>query len=521
MQYIRYTIRNTGPLRITDDSTSQQGQMETLRYIPGSTIRGYVIGRFAADGILPQFKRALLSDSCRFMNAYSSLSAGEDRQLLIPPLKGFYEDKKGDEPKALHNVLKDPALPETLKRSSLGDGVLLCKKAEDAGMTMRTYSLKKGSDLRIRVNADGSGNDTALFRNDYILPGHEFTGFIAVESPDLADEIIKRFEEEFRIGNARSSGYGRCRLIEGPVRTTAFPYSHLAESKSRSGCCYMVLLSDAVMRSGNGEYCGLNEEKLGDLLGVERLKIDECATSLADVRGYNMTWGAFVPSVSMYEKGSVFRLRFSGDAKAEKMNELMEKGIGVRRNEGFGQVLFIRDYEDILFRESGTEPLAKVELSHLDKEDRAVLKRIARSYYCRMIEDAMIARIASASSKGASLQLKGVSKSQLGTLEALATSFRYDPEKGIKEIRRLFSHSIEKSGKTKRQADGKSLANVSSVFLTDILDADLDNILNLENRWKEDTIMGIPRAQLLEEKEKNRYKLELISKLIRFEYREG
>ena len=41
-KYIKYTIKTLEPVRIADDSLSHNGQAETLRYIPGSTIRGVV-----------------------------------------------------------------------------------------------------------------------------------------------------------------------------------------------------------------------------------------------------------------------------------------------------------------------------------------------------------------------------------------------------------------------------------------------------------------------------------------------
>ena len=47
MPYIRYILKNIEPLRITDNSTSQSGQMDTLTYIPGMTIRGVVISALA------------------------------------------------------------------------------------------------------------------------------------------------------------------------------------------------------------------------------------------------------------------------------------------------------------------------------------------------------------------------------------------------------------------------------------------------------------------------------------------
>ena len=38
-KYLRYVIKTVEPIRISDDSMSQSGQTDTLRYIPGTTIR--------------------------------------------------------------------------------------------------------------------------------------------------------------------------------------------------------------------------------------------------------------------------------------------------------------------------------------------------------------------------------------------------------------------------------------------------------------------------------------------------
>ena len=41
--YWKIHLKNMDPLRIADDKSSQHGQTDTLRYIPGSALRGYVM----------------------------------------------------------------------------------------------------------------------------------------------------------------------------------------------------------------------------------------------------------------------------------------------------------------------------------------------------------------------------------------------------------------------------------------------------------------------------------------------
>ena len=90
-RFIRFVIENCGPVRIANDETSQHGQTDTLKYIPGSTLRGLVVNSLLSQGEkFEKYKRRIFSSQVQFMNAYLMIEEKE----LIPSLKGFYEDKK-------------------------------------------------------------------------------------------------------------------------------------------------------------------------------------------------------------------------------------------------------------------------------------------------------------------------------------------------------------------------------------------------------------------------------------------
>lgn len=88
-EYIKYLIRNKEPLRIADDSTSQNGQTTTLRYIPGTTVRGWIVNQLSGREDFEQIKKELFSDKVRYLNAYLN----KDGKDMLPSPKGFYEDK--------------------------------------------------------------------------------------------------------------------------------------------------------------------------------------------------------------------------------------------------------------------------------------------------------------------------------------------------------------------------------------------------------------------------------------------
>ena len=60
-EYLKIVFQNLEPVRIADDSTSQSGQTVTLRYIPGTALRGIVINALAVEEDFEEIKRRLFS----------------------------------------------------------------------------------------------------------------------------------------------------------------------------------------------------------------------------------------------------------------------------------------------------------------------------------------------------------------------------------------------------------------------------------------------------------------------------
>ena len=115
-RYLRYVIKNIEPFRIADESTSQRGEMSTLTYIPGSTVRGIIINNVVKTGGFEEIKVELFSEECKFLNAYMTVRKNGGRKALIPSPKGFYEDKRTvDGPKEVHNILMEDVEGCTLK----------------------------------------------------------------------------------------------------------------------------------------------------------------------------------------------------------------------------------------------------------------------------------------------------------------------------------------------------------------------------------------------------------------------
>ncbi len=277
----------------------------------------------------------------------------------------------------------------------------------------------------------------------------------------------------------------------------------------------MMLLSPTVMRGEAGELCGLDSGRLERELGVESLKISYCATATVDVKGYNRAWGGKIPSARMYAPGSVFHLEYRGTLTCGRMKRMCDRGIGIRRGEGFGRVLFLDRYPDIKYKEKGT--LDRTITSGITgpqyEEDFDTLKVAARCYYRDQMERAMTVYVVEHP-----LERGTLANSRLGTVEAFAAAYRYVPREAERLIREHLAHGIEKEGRARVQTGRSSMRAFHNMVLR-ILDTDLETLLGVKTK-RRDSVMGIPKSELITDDELLQMKLALLVKLIRYDRRE-
>lgn len=514
IKYIKYVFGNKEPLRIADDSRSQSGQMVTLRYVPGTTIRGYVVNQLAKQANFETVKLDLFSNKVCYLNAYIS----KKNQELIPSPKGFYEEKNSAE-KKIDNIVVKGEFEEGYKRAALGRYCYLDQNC------IHYYNVETGSDLKIKINLE-DGEKQNVFRNEYIEPGYQFTGYIAIKEDEeaLIASIQSVFGEEILLGNARSSGFGKCRIISCEL-TDSLPYQSFMAEADQTENCYMMLLSNTSLRNQKGEICGFDEDilaALGEKMNVENLQIMYCATSTVTVRGYNRTWGVKIPSMVSYEQGSVFHLTYNGTLTFEKMKKLMDEGIGIRRNEGFGRILFLKEgYENIITKQSENyfdQAIGQDILPNMLPDDKKVLRIAARSYYKRMIQGGLQKFVLENKEKLS--EDARTSASQLGMLDSIITAHQYDPQNAIRLIRDYLADTEERENNNRTQKQHNSLKVASCFLETEILGKRIEEIAGVSGK-KAGYIMGIPVSELVSDEQQDRMKLTLILDLIRFQNKDN
>lgn len=524
MRYLDLEIQNVGPLKIANDDTSQQGQTDTLYYIPGSTIRGLVIHSLCKDERFEKMKKDVFSDKVHFMNAY--LKAGDKR--MIPSLKGFYEDKaicKGK--KEIENVLiKD--IGQGMKRASLGRYCCL------DGENILYCGVAMGENLNINRGREGK---KTVFRSQYIQKGQSFAGYITFDD-SVEDETItvirEVFSDCFYIGNSRYSGYGKCRCVKAELEI-GIPYGELRNRRDRSQF-YMVLLSNMSMRNAYGELVGLDLDILANRLSCSSLRLNRCASSVVEVHGYNRSWDGAIPSSMMYEAGSVFCVETEDGSEvgAEHFAKLEEQGIGIRRNEGFGQVLFLDMYDQLRYKipidKKGSAEhavcLSDKQGTDAGKDGVKCIGGQQDAFYGHKAEVEMDMRIAArglmvhrlerAMEKylvDHPLRLPGISNTKQGIVLSICMELRYSPKEAEEKLIEFVTHSQKKDDRYKNH-DGKQKQDALYEYVYAVLKGDLLKEMNLYQKDKK--ILGVPVSEILDEEELISYKLKLMIRQIRY-----
>ncbi|MGN1318573.1 MAG: hypothetical protein ACI4VF_06110 [Lachnospirales bacterium] len=488
MNIIEYRFENIQPVRIRNCNTGADNQIETLKYITGSAMRGFIVGNIA--NLEPQyfssFKKEILSDSVKFYNAYPII----DDKISMPSPKNYYAEKTA--PNQLMSVFL--GLEPGLKRAKIGG---FCNIKNNK---IYFTDVNIGASMNNNINHN-ENEKNQVFRCQFISAGQSFGGYITVENNILADKIVDILNNNnFRIGAGFTKGYGLCKCTYAKIIDT-MPYSqYRGEAKLTMT---MMLLSDTSMVDKYGEPCGIDFEYIEEQLGSFVIK--GSASSVIQSQGHNNTWGCDLPSVVMYEKGSVFRIEFSQIPHKEKLDKIQNNGIGIRREEGYGQVIFtdcLSDRLESIEYDIKTNKYEKKPIKDIDEIN--MLKKLA---VCRCRQ------LISRGSEKYVVDLKdnlfeGLSNSEKGDIKSLITMCKYNIERTEESINIYFENKKKRTPSTYRKFE-KAFESINK-----ILDSNIYEKLEIDTE-----VFGIDTDSLFDKNEKMWYKLDLIEKIIAYDLR--
>ncbi|MBQ9346456.1 MAG: hypothetical protein IJT94_03820, partial [Oscillibacter sp.] len=372
---IRYRLHTDSPVLATDMARSWGNSWETLHCIPGAAVRGALIRQWIDEhpdeekGEASGFLRELLSDGVRFSDAlptvHPTVQRGADKGDFYVPLPspiGFYEDKQEGQ---FHSILLTGEALPGCKAAKLGhfcaldmekgnlkeDKLLYWKVSTDStlrilrgnGTDSRESEKSDKNDSPESENDDRNNDGRQIFETRWLDAGQTFAGSITLDNPALAERVSSLFPETLWLGADRYGGFGRCSVIKPHFaeRPENLERYGIRRQEDVTETLYLLLLSPTTMVNQCGESCGLDEAALAEKLGVDSVKILYSAASVSDYSGYNSTWECRIPGARMYDRGSVFKLLCSSPPPLDSIHAVERSGLGLRRAEGYGQVLFL------------------------------------------------------------------------------------------------------------------------------------------------------------------------------------
>lgn len=413
MKAILYDLELKAPVLATDIQ-GEPNSAVSLPYLPGALLRGAVVGRYLQQQGKQEFDaedsvaRALfLNETTRYLNAYPLDKQG--RRAL--PLLKSWRYKKDDIPKV--DDLEKKRRIHCLEAVPPEDGFREEKIGEPFGWLEKTTVHRFGPARQLNVHTrrnarkgratEDSGD---IYRYDALAAGLKLQAIIWT-----ADEHVQTLTGLLRdatlwIGRARRAGYGEVRVTE--VHEPQDDWRELnanewPDAVEQNGYLQVALFSPALLRDEYGravlDPVGAIESELGLPSGSLIAQSEYAFADTMLVGGFNRKWGLSLPQHQALAAGSYFTYRCQAAISQEALAKLEQQGVGERRNEGYGQVIFNwlasateRETQETLQSQTAASQ-SQVMLEPLNEEEKAIATSLAKTILQRQVEAELQRRI--------------------------------------------------------------------------------------------------------------------------------
>lgn len=350
MTAITFTITAQQPLLMTSFQGDPNSDV-SYPYIPGSTLRGALIGRYlrqerqreldlADDAVYRLF---FDDEQTHYLNGYLSDAQG-DRTLPLP--FSWVRDKSSELSRKERCMVYDLATADLIEAKenltspkNIGDGFW----REDSGK-VQVYRPQKRMNIhtqRDRTKGRATKANGQVFRYESLEAGQSFECAIVCQDAD-ADKLTSLLEvsPSLWIGGSRSAGYGKT-TIENIQKQEN--WQEVGTARPQSSALVVTLLSHTLLRDSLGQ-------PTTDAEAVRAAIANRCPDvtlpapnpnrtfiKRETIGGFNRKWGLPLPQRTALSAGSV--IVFNDVPLSQPQREALElAGIGERRVEGFGRI---------------------------------------------------------------------------------------------------------------------------------------------------------------------------------------
>lgn len=492
MIYITYKIKALENLKISS-SGNQFDNDYSIGYIPGSTLRGAFIKnyiqKFNVIDIERNYEASTLffKGKMKFLNGYPIREA--KRTFPFPLcyysskniIREFISSEARNKSisKEIINELEDE-VKEEFQKIKLGEFALNYFCGDITGI-----NVAKTQVLHISKRIQNKGSN-ALFRYESIKSGEEFKAYIAFEgNREEAEKYLELINDQIVfLGGAKGSGYGKCKISDVKILEYNPEIEDIDyEDLSFYGEFYLYAISDIISTDEYGQVIGyINPDFLKEKLGLDNVKLEKSSIETCVVAGYNNKWGTRLPQYKGIKAGSVFKYSFEGEIDIESLINLMNTGIGLRKEEGYGRFIIIDDFSVYKFFVEDYKDKDNIELKKLSSKEKKNLENIFKKIYCVQIEKSIDKYIYNISN---SIKSKSVSENQIGKLlQNVINITSFEPSEGKEFIKSYIRHlSFDRDGK--ERTNKKALhqledVRINNMKLTEYILQTIENSDNVE-----------------------------------------
>jgi len=410
MKVIAYRITLLEPALLTA-LEGDPNESVSFNYIPGSVLRGAVIGKYlrarnlkTLDAAEEPVRRLFFDGTTRYLNGYP-LDRQKKRALPVP--LSWQQDKKAVSkqtekcPAPIYDFAIDEQ-PEDIEQPQ-GVKAPFCTLSEDRVRLVspeRQLSIHTARNRRygrvIRQSSNVAEEPSgAVYRYEALAGGQTFEALILCDHDEDVELLLTLLKGEVFLGGSRSAGYGRAEIQDVKLAPAGWREVDGELVVEVDGKLIVTFLSDALLRDENGQFTadpGVVTAALETKLGI-KLEMLQAFLRWETVGGFNRKWGLPLPQALAVKMGSVFVYRLRGDSCCDpaRLLELEAKGIGERRAEGFGRLAFNWHTEERLEVEPQGSPEAMVRTIS-GEESKTIAERMVARVFQRRLEGKLVAR---------------------------------------------------------------------------------------------------------------------------------
>ncbi len=326
----------------------------TYSYIPGSAVKGAIVWK-----VLDRFGKIdknFLNGDTVFYNAYPVLNDS----TTIPIMRCYGAEKSrirsNDKKIKLQNMF------------TTADETILPYSKYEFGVSendnVYAYSPKTVENLHINKKKDKKGK---MFRYEAISKGQAFKGCIRADEKYIEDLRDILSGEIIYLGGSKGSGYGRCNISGITVSEKYVVYKSDIDIEND---LYIYFLSDAILYYNGRCRTYIPEDELKNIFGINgSCSLSKAFSGIDNAASYNYLYNTNTVCYKAVVKGSIIQYRVEEKINPEKIDEIVKKGVGLRREDGYGQIAILKNIPDKLNIITNSKDSREKDANRMDAKD--------------------------------------------------------------------------------------------------------------------------------------------------------